>query len=333
MRTGWIVALVVAAFALLVRGCVVPETVGYTDDELGGGPGRPTGPDNNPSTNVACGFGPPCADYEECCDGLCVLEGGCVSSVQCAEHGERCDLPSSASMVEQEGFICARTESGQTGGQCIQTCAKDFSIGGCPTGSFCLATTADGVPLTLCIDSECATSAECGGTSVDGGSCIDFGNETGFCFPAGVASEGDDCSPGGGTAADVCARDLFCVAPPGELRGACQPLCDLWSDTSICSRQTACGFLTFGQGVCRPRTEYGREVFEECGPEYGWCSGGIECLDFNTGGESLPVCTAYCRPRNSNDCVGAAFTGRPVACTAVFTGSDGDLLEDIGLCL
>lgn len=313
-----------------MASCVVPETVGYTDGDLSAP--DPTGGPSDPAVPTSCGLGPPCSDYEECCDGLCVLRGGCVSVAQCSEQGQRCDLPASAAIIEQDGFVCARLTTAQDGGQCIATCTHDFSVDGCPRGAFCLQTAADGQPRTLCVDGECDSSAEC--TSGSGaGSCVGFGNEASFCLPAGLLDVGQPCSPAGGTPAELCAPDLFCASPAGRDQGVCAPLCDLWAESSGCPSDEACAFLTLGQGVCSPRTERGRDVFEACAPEHGWCNDGVECLDFNTGGEPLPVCTAYCRPADPFACKGPAYVGRPASCTVVFTGADGEILEDIGVCL
>jgi hypothetical protein len=83
--------------------------------------------------------------------------------------------------------------------------------------------------------------------------------------------------------------------------------------------------------VCRERTTQGRAAAEPCAPEGGWCADGLQCFDFQTGGEPLPVCTAWCRP-GTDDCRGR-FQDQQGFCRAVFSDGAGEPLEDIGLCL
>ena len=209
------------------------------------------------------------------------------------------------------------------GPRCVQVCETAFAVSGCPTGTYCLDVNAGEQPLRVCLAGECDTSGDCGARGT--GTCVEFGNDAGFCFAAGNAEVGQSC---GG---DVrCATDLYCVV--GNLGGTCQPLCEMWSgDGAVCPSGTTCGYLTLGTGVCRPETRRGRDIAEGCDPQGAWCASGVQCFDFRTGGESLPVCAAWCRP-GRDDCRGR-FQNHDGFCRTVFVGAGGQAIEDFGLCL
>ncbi len=288
---------------------------------------HPPGPSSNgnnnnpqPSPNNApgqCRMDSECDPGLRCCQERCVQEELCDLTA-CEEHGVPCPLADNVGLEAQGAFFCARVLAGQPP-TCLQTCETSFSVSGCPTGSFCLDVNGGDQSLQVCLPSECSSSDDC-----PGGSCVPFGNEASYCFPAGTAQEGATC--GGGT---DCAPDLFCVSEP-DVGNVCRPLCDMWSGEDNCEREQTCGFLTLGTGVCRPRTTTGRDIAESCDPEGDWCESGVQCFDFETGGESFPVCTAWCRP-GFEDCRGR-FQTQQGFCRSVFSDQSGEPVEDVGLC-
>ena len=245
----------------------------------------------------------------------------------CESQGDVCEISGDNNFEEQGDFFCILFNQNPDP-LCLAKCDKPFSSSSCDLGSHCLNVTIDSEAQPVCLQSECADSRECRNTGPQGGTCLDFGNRAGFCFAAGNAPADAPCISGG-EPSQTCATDLFCVnGPEGP---SCQPLCDMWQGEQLCPADRACGYLTVGTGVCRPETEQGREQGERCNPVGDWCTSGAQCLDFRTGGETLPVCTGYCRP-GLEDCKGR-FQDQQGFCRTVFTDSQGDPIEDIGLCL
>lgn len=282
-------------------------------------PDTPSGPDVS-LPEPECVSDEACEGKEVCCDGVCAPEISCREPQACSEHGAPCRTGDGTAFERQGDFWCVALDA--EGTQCVTACETNFAVAGCPAGTFCLDVNAGEQELRLCLPGECDDADDCGARGT--GSCVQFGNGAGFCFVAGGAQQGDSC---GG---DVrCASDLFCVT--STLGGTCQPLCDMWEgDGSECPSGTTCGYLTLGTGVCRPQTRTGRDIAESCDPEGGWCSAGVQCFDFRTGGEPLPVCTAWCRP-DRDDCRGR-FQNHDGFCRTVFV-SGGEPIEDFGLCL
>ncbi len=262
-----------------------------------------------------------CEDKTVCCDGRCAVEAECRDPGPCLEHDAMCRTSDGTGVERQGDFWCLALDA--EGPRCVQVCESSFSVSGCPASTYCLDVNAGEQPLTLCLPGECSTSGDCGPRGT--GTCVQFGNQAGFCFAAGNAGLGQSC---GG---DVrCQTDLYCVT--GTLGGTCQPLCDMWNgDGSECPSGTTCGYLTLGTGVCRAQTIAGRDIAESCDPQGAWCGSGLQCFDFRTGGEPLPVCAAWCRP-GRDDCRGR-FQNHDGFCRMVFVGAGGQAIEDFGLCL
>ena len=253
-----------------------------------------------------------------CCDGTCTVEVVCQQESVCQAQGDPCRVPAGASYEAQGDFICAAVNT--EGPRCMLSCDDTFAISGCPRGSYCLEINTGEVSLPVCLPGECTRSEDCADET-----CVPFGNEAGFCFASGDAGRGEPC--GGDIRCDI---DLYCLR--GSEGSTCQPLCDMWTgDGAECPRGSTCGYLTLGTGVCRPQTDTGRDIGESCSARGAWCGPGIQCFDFRTGGEPLPVCTAWCRP-SYDDCRGR-FQNHNGFCRTVFTSGDGSAVMDFGLCL
>ncbi len=314
----------IAALALLCASCGGDKP---TFANLGDGADTPDADTPDADTPGACASDLDCPLTEACCQGRCADPALCQTP-QCQAQGEPCALSGNVGLEAQGDFYCTLFNSNPEP-LCLGVCEKPFTADACAPGSFCLSVNAGEQALSLCLPGECATSRDCRSFGPDGGTCVGFGNRASFCFGAGVAPLGAPCTPGASLPAETCASDLFCVSSPNG--ATCQPLCDMWSGDGACPRDTACGFLTVGNGVCRPQTETGRQLAEACSPIGAWCDDGAQCLDFQTGGEPRPVCTAYCRP-GLDDCRGR-FQDRQGFCRTVFSDGAGDPVEDIGLCL
>ncbi len=314
-------ALLMMAAALTTSGCGDPQT---TFANPGPGPSD-NEPDDGDNNSVPCTNDFQCAVGQSCCLGQCRPQGSCNLSV-CEAQNDACSLSGSSGIEAQGDFYCALLNA-DDGPTCLGQCENTFSPDVCAPESYCLSVNSGEETLNVCVPSECTAHDDCRSQGPDGGTCVPFGNRTGFCFAAGVAPMGASC--GGGTADTTCASGLYCIA---EADGAtCQPLCDMWQGEDPCPTGRTCGYLTVGTGVCRTQTTTGRQLDDTCDPLGAWCAPGSQCLDFRTGGESLPVCTAYCRPQ-AQDCRGQ-FGDNQGFCRTVFSGSDGEPIEDIGLCL
>lgn len=317
--------LILAATA----ACIVPESVGYVGGLPGTSPANDGGTTGEQPRTGTCVSLSDCEVGQECCRGTCVGAGRCPASSTCTAQGQLCEVPSGSGYEEQGEFICARLGGSPV---CLEQCSNPFEASNCDTGSFCFEVDGGAEILQVCVPSECASSLDCQDQGTYGGSCIGFGNGAGFCFPAGTAQRGQTCDPTGSSLAGTCAPDLYCIT--GATGPVCRTLCDMWSPAgNRCGVGEVCGFLTLGQGACMTQTASGRLPFEECAPENDWCDDGVACLDFGTGGESLVVCAAYCRPNEPADCVGPRFGGRTSTCQTVFSNRNGEPLDDIGLCL
>ncbi len=312
------------SLCLALVGCSDPQTV-FTEAEPGSVvlPGPDAGGDRD-VPDLSCAQDIDCAEGSLCCQGQCTRTTSCEALEPCQVHGEACLLPRDSALEAQgDGFYCARLA--QTDGPtCLQACDADFSAGGCPSDSFCLSVGGDPEPVTLCVPGECEEHSECSFLGLDGGTCLPFGNSANFCFSAGPVQQGETC-----TGEMRCAPGLYCLG--FGVLATCEPLCDMWSGESLCGREQACGFLTAGTGVCRSKTVEGREVAQSCEPLGDWCDDGLQCFDFQTGGEPLPLCTAWCRP-GTDDCRGR-FQNQQGFCRTVFSDGAGEPLEDVGLCL
>jgi hypothetical protein len=301
-------------------GCGGQSTVFDRAPEDAGSPSPDTAaPPDILLPDLECSRDEECDSKLICCEGVCTVETVCRDGAPCEAQEEPCKISNGLSFESQGEFFCAAID--ERGPICLTTCEATFSVSGCPDGSFCLDINGDDGGLRICLPGECTRSSECPG----GNTCVPFGNEAGFCFAAGAALQGQGC---GG---DVrCAADLYCIRSP---RGAiCQPLCNMWAgDGSECQGDTTCGYLTLGTGVCRAQTNTGRDIEDSCSPQGGWCNPGVQCFDFHTGGESLPVCTAWCRPGH-DDCRGR-FQNHSGFCRTVFSTGDGQPVTDFGLCL
>lgn len=314
-------AQTIAAITLLGGGC--GQSTVFDRPPVDAGPPAPDTP-ATPDVSIPspqCADDTQCANKQVCCDGRCLLQAECALPGPCIEHAAACRTTDGSGLERQGEFWCVSLDG--DGPRCVASCETAYSISGCPRQTYCLDVNAADAPLRLCVPSECDTSGQCGPRGT--GTCVPFGNGAGFCFAAGGAGPGQTC----GT--DVrCATDLYCVT--STVGGTCQPLCDMWAgDGSECPPGTTCGYLTLGTGVCRPQTRRGREIAQACDPEGGWCSSGVQCFDFRTGGEPLPVCTAWCRP-GRDDCRGR-FQNHDGFCRTIFVGAGGQSIEDFGLCL
>ena len=305
-------------------GCSSPETV-FDRPPSDTGSGDDVGsPDWGDLITPECTSDEDCDGKPICCDGTCMTEAACEVPGPCAEHGAVCTLEGGGNLEQQGEFYCVL--AGADGPRCVAACDRAFSVDECQRGSFCLEVSAAEETVQLCLPGDCRSSEDCLGVTPVGGTCIPFGNGAGYCFPAGLAAAGATC---GGEIR--CATDHFCVTNP-TIGGVCQPLCDMWGrHQAPCQTGTTCGYLTLGTGVCRNQTQQGREIAESCAPEGNWCASGVQCFDFRTGGEPLPICTAWCRPGHG-DCRGR-FRNQQGFCRTVFVGSDGEPIVDFGLCL
>lgn len=313
--------LLLALIAL--TGCVEQRDVANP------GPGpSPTEQDNTPDDGQ-CVFNDDCAGFaQECCRGQCLTAGLCNFNT-CTAQNDTCTLSGTSGLEAQGDFYCALFNANEDP-ICLGPCDDPFSPAQCAAESYCLNVNAGDEPLSLCVPSECSQDDDCQSQGPNGGTCVQFGNRVGFCFVAGLAAQDQPCD-GAGDPATTCASGLYCLSEQGT--STCQPLCDMWQGDpeGVCPRGRTCGFLTLGSGACRLQTDTGRELAEQCDPPGAWCGPGSQCLDFNTGGESLPVCTGYCRP-DAQDCR-TRFGQTQGFCRVVFADGDGEAREDIGLCL
>lgn len=319
--------LLVSGFLLLLcAGC--EERVAFNQTRGFSSPNDPGGgftPGNNRPGNMRCTSDDACTEGI-CCEGICVQRTVCDPG-PCQAHGDECSISTPGAAQEVQGeFYCARIPSAPSP-VCLQGCERSFSADGCPLETFCLAVSGGEENVTLCLPGECNDSEDCSGVSSNGGTCLFFGNQAGFCIAAGTLEQGEEC---GAATGDQCASDLYCVEVSEGVQ-FCQPLCDMWQKEEPCERGMTCGYLTGGTGVCRPQTTTGREIAEDCDPEGSWCSSGVQCFDFQTGGESKPVCAAWCRP-GKEDCKGR-FQDQQGFCRTVFSDGSGEPIEDFGLCL
>lgn len=315
-------ALLLLCLALL-PGCEAPPPAFNQPDPEVVLPTPDTNNRNNPQLGV-CQDDGDCLSGQLCCQSSCTRTSSCEALAPCERHGDPCPLDGSLAIEAQGDFYCARLAQAD-GPTCLAACEKNFSADGCPRGSFCLEINAGQERVPLCLPAECQDHGDCGALGPEGGSCVPFGNGAGFCYSAGPVGQGEPC---GGES--LCAPGLYCLG--SLLEATCQPLCDMWSSTvEVCGRERACGYLTAGTGVCRLRTTQGRGPTESCAPQGDWCADGLQCFDFQTGGEPLPVCTAWCRP-GTDDCRGR-FQDQQGFCRTVFSDGAGEPLEDIGLCL
>ncbi len=303
-----------------LSACIVPEGLGFADRQTPG----PTFPGLN-----QCGAGAACTSGLECCRGGCVAVGECKELDPCTVQGAECAIPANAGFEEQGEFLCARLTAGQQDGVCLKLCEDEGGADTCNEGTLCLGVGSGESAFTLCYPSECQVSSQCEEASETGGTCLGLGNGAGFCYGAGNVQEGGECLISPIDADEACTSDTYCVRDEGAY-GTCRPLCSFWDETPECPAGQACGFLTIGQGVCMPGVLSPLGAFERCDTVGNWCADGMQCLDFQPGGESFPVCTPYCRPNVPSDCAGLP---RQASCTKVFAGSDGQPLEEIGLCL
>ncbi|MEO1271394.1 MAG: hypothetical protein AAFX99_25145 [Myxococcota bacterium] len=311
----------------MMVGCGVPETGTFLPESAanvqartGGQPG-----DFECTQTLDCGQG------QVCCSGACVEPDACRGAL-CERQGARCRLDPTLGIDEQENFVCARLDQEQTDGTCLGRCDETYSPGGCTSASYCLPVTVADQSQALCLPSECSTDSACSWIGPYGGTCIPFGNLSGFCFSAGTVPQGQSCEASPRQIEGLCESGLYCSQSRTEDTGRCQPLCNMWLGSDECPAGTSCGFLTRGAGVCSVSTRMGDVPFEPCEPAFGWCDDGVECLDFGTGGESLPVCSVYCRPQVPGDCSGSRFGDRQATCRPVFSNGQGELIEDLGLC-
>jgi hypothetical protein len=316
--------LFTVSLLIWVVACQDPPPAFNAPVQRGPSIARPPNLNNLNTDDRRCASDQDCAQGLRCCDQSCTRADACDALAPCQRHGDPCPLDPSLGVEPQGDFYCARLAS-LDGPTCLAACEIDFSADTCPTGAFCLTIGANDQQLTLCLPAECQGHGDCATTSPQGGTCVPFGNGAGFCYPAGDAPRGDFC-----TSERLCAPGLFCLG--GTLDASCQPLCELWNPQGDpCGPDRACGYLTNGTGICRPRTTQGRGPNERCDPQGDWCADGLQCFDFQPAGDPLPLCTAWCRP-GSDDCRGR-FQDQQGFCRAVFSGPDGQPVPDIGLCL